>query len=95
MEKGKTKNWDYQLLSKRNFSGYSFVYLIKDESNHSLYALKKIKCALGDQAITDAMHEVEMYRLFQSEYIINILVINKGEKVGEIFKRDEILNHIV
>lgn len=47
---------------------------MKDESSQELYALKKIRCPLGDQTISDAMHEVEMYRLLQSEYIIRILV---------------------
>ncbi|KAI9268438.1 other/NAK protein kinase [Helicostylum pulchrum] len=68
-------------INKKNFKvinllgegGYSFVYLVKDESSQQLYALKKIRCPLGDQTISDAMHEVEMYRLFQSEYIIKIL----------------------
>ncbi|KAG2201670.1 hypothetical protein INT47_003896 [Mucor saturninus] len=64
---------NFKVINLLGEGGYSFVYLIKDESSHKLYALKKIKCALGDQTITDAMHEVEMYRLFQSEYIIKIL----------------------
>lgn len=55
-------------------SGYSFVYLVKEESSHRLFALKKIRCPMGDRALSDAMHEIDMYRLFQNEYIIRVLV---------------------
>lgn len=29
---------------------------------------------MGDRALSDAMHEIDMYQLFQSEYIIPVLV---------------------
>lgn len=61
------------ICTDEQFSGYSFVYLVQDESSHLVYALKKIRCPI-DGALSDAMHEIEMYRLFQSEYIIKVLV---------------------
>lgn len=29
---------------------------------------------MGDRALSDAMHEIDMYQLFQSQYIIRVLV---------------------
>lgn len=48
---------------------------MQDQSNRRLYALKKICCPMGGQtSVSDAMHEVDMYKLFQSDYIIKVLV---------------------
>ena len=57
------------------FSGYAFVYLVQDVPTGRLYALKKIRCPPGDQdAVADAMREVDMYRMFQHENIVKVLV---------------------
>ncbi|CEP08159.1 hypothetical protein [Parasitella parasitica] len=64
------------LATARDTIGYSFVYLVKQESSQNLFALKKIRCPMGDyssSALSDAMHEIEMYDLFQNEYIIRVL----------------------
>lgn len=50
------------------------MYLVQDEYTRQLYALKKIRCPPGDRALSDAMHEIDMYRLFKSDYIIPLLV---------------------
>ena len=61
------------------YSGYSFVYLVQDVATGRHYALKKIRCAPGDQeAVADAMREIDMYRMFQHENIIKVLVSNIG-----------------
>ncbi|KAI8137439.1 kinase-like domain-containing protein [Fennellomyces sp. T-0311] len=54
--------------------GYAFVYLVQDVPTGRLYALKKIRCPPGDQdAVADAMREVDMYRMFQHENIVKVL----------------------
>ncbi|ORZ03739.1 kinase-like domain-containing protein [Syncephalastrum racemosum] len=69
-------------INKRTFKvirllgegGYSFVYLVQDVPTGRLYALKKIRCPPGDQqAVSDAMREVDMYRMFQHDNIIKLL----------------------
>lgn len=61
------------------YSGYAFVYLVQDVATGRHYALKKIRCAPGDQeAVADAMREIDMYRMFQHENIIKVLVGSIG-----------------
>ncbi|CAO3619947.1 unnamed protein product [Mucor hiemalis] len=65
---------NYKVINLLGEGGYSFVYLVQDQSNRRLYALKKICCPMGGQtSVSDAMHEVDMYKLFQSDYIIKVL----------------------
>ncbi|KAL9542062.1 hypothetical protein MBANPS3_008794 [Mucor bainieri] len=64
---------NYKVINLLGEGGYSFVYLVKEESSHRLFALKKIRCPMGDRALSDAMHEIDMYQLFQNEYIIRVL----------------------
>ncbi|KAF1796477.1 kinase-like domain-containing protein [Mucor lusitanicus] len=64
---------NYKVIHLLGEGGYSFVYLVKEESSNRLFALKKIRCPMGDRALSDAMHEIDMYQLFQSEYIIPVL----------------------
>ncbi|CDS03107.1 hypothetical protein LRAMOSA00509 [Lichtheimia ramosa] len=60
-----------QLLGE---GGYAFVYLVRAQPSNQLYALKKIQCPPGDQeAVSEAMREVDMYRMFQHENIISVL----------------------
>ncbi|RUP44352.1 hypothetical protein BC936DRAFT_149594, partial [Jimgerdemannia flammicorona] len=54
--------------------GFSFVYLVQDVSTGRQFALKKIRCPFGSEAVADAMREVEMYRMFQHENIIKVVV---------------------
>ncbi|RUS13174.1 serine/threonine-protein kinase [Endogone sp. FLAS-F59071] len=70
--------------------GFSFVYLVQDVSTGRLFALKKIRCPFGTQAVRDAMREVDMYRMFQHDNIIKVVdtcvVTDKdGSKVVYIF----------
>lgn len=44
--------------------GFSYVYLVQDTSNESLYALKKIRCPFGQESVALALKEVEAYNLF-------------------------------
>lgn len=44
--------------------GFSYVYLVQDQSNEALYALKKIRCPFGQESVSQAMKEVEAYALF-------------------------------
>ncbi len=53
--------------------GFSFVYLIRDESSGRLYALKKILVTSGQEGVKEAMREVEAYRRFKHANIIRIL----------------------
>lgn len=55
-------------------SGFSFVYLAEDGSGN-VYALKKIRCTLGTEEAKLAQREVDVYRLFEHDNIIRMLVI--------------------
>jgi serine/threonine kinase 16 len=62
--------------------GFSFVYLVRDESSDRLYALKKILVTSGQEGVREAMREVEAYRRFRHPNIIQILdsaVVQEGE----------------
>jgi len=54
--------------------GFSFVYLVQDVASGRLYALKKIRCPFGSEGVQDAMKEAEMYRIFQHENVIKMVV---------------------
>ncbi|PVI08192.1 serine/threonine protein kinase-like protein [Periconia macrospinosa] len=44
--------------------GFSYVYLVSDNSTQQLYALKKIRCPFGQESVALALKEVEAYSLF-------------------------------
>jgi serine/threonine kinase 16 len=44
--------------------GFSYVYLVQDNANQQLYALKKIRCPFGQESVALALKEVEAYSLF-------------------------------
>ncbi|KAF2636349.1 kinase-like protein [Massarina eburnea CBS 473.64] len=44
--------------------GFSYVYLVSDNANQKLYALKKIRCPFGQESVALALKEVEAYALF-------------------------------
>jgi serine/threonine protein kinase len=58
-------------------SGFSFVYLVQDVASGRFYALKKIRCPFGSEGVQDAMKEAEMYRIFQHENVIKMVVCAK------------------
>jgi serine/threonine kinase 16 len=53
--------------------GFSFVYLIRDQSSQRLFALKKILVTSGQEGVKEAMREVEAYRRFRHKNVIKIL----------------------
>lgn len=63
--------------------GFSYVYLVED-SQHNLYALKKIRCPFGQESVSLALKEVEAYSLFSSPNIITAVdhsvVSDRGEE---------------
>lgn len=50
------------------------MYLAEDGSGN-VYALKKIRCTLGTEEAKLAQREVDVYRLFEHDNIIRMLVI--------------------
>ncbi|KAI8049805.1 kinase-like domain-containing protein [Gilbertella persicaria] len=81
---------NYKVINLLGEGGYSFVYLVQDESSRQLYALKKIRCPVGDRTLTDVMHEIDMYKKFKSEYTIqlvdtSIVTDSDGTKTVYIF----------
>lgn len=50
------------------------MYLVQDVATGRLYALKKIRCPFGSEGVQDAMKEAEMYRTFQHENVIKVMV---------------------
>lgn len=53
-----------QCTDSASQGGFSYVYLIQDASDSSLYALKKIRCPFGQESVSQALKEVEAYTLF-------------------------------
>ncbi|KAK9467613.1 kinase-like domain-containing protein [Lipomyces arxii] len=52
--------------------GFSYVYLVQ-ASNGELFALKKIRCLFGAESLPNAMKEIESYKIFSDQHIINII----------------------
>jgi serine/threonine kinase 16 len=54
----------FKILRLLGEGGFSYVYLVEDTSTHALYALKKIRCPFGEESVSQALKEVEAYKLF-------------------------------
>lgn len=54
----------FKILRLLGEGGFSYVYLVEDTANHSLYALKKIRCPFGEESVSRALREVEAHKLF-------------------------------
>jgi serine/threonine kinase 16 len=54
----------FKILRLLGEGGFSYVYLVEDNSTHALYALKKIRCPFGQESVEQALKEVEAYALF-------------------------------
>ncbi|KAJ9664502.1 Serine/threonine-protein kinase env7 [Neophaeococcomyces mojaviensis] len=81
----------FRMLRLLGEGGFSYVYLVQDTSDSSLYALKKIRCPFGQESVALALKEVEAYSLFSDspggEYIIHSVdhqVKDEGGKVSGI-----------
>jgi serine/threonine kinase 16 len=77
----------YRIEKLLGEGGFSFVYLIRDESSGRQCALKKILVTTGTQGVKEAMREVEAYRRFKHPNIIRILdsaVVQDAEGDGKI-----------
>ncbi|KAF9048772.1 other/NAK protein kinase [Panaeolus papilionaceus] len=77
----------FQIIKVLGEGGFSFVYLAQDEHSGRQFALKKIRCPTGSQAVKEAMREVEAYRRFKHPNIIRILdsaVVQDPEGEGQI-----------
>ncbi|KAI9802236.1 MAG: hypothetical protein M1825_002957 [Sarcosagium campestre] len=60
----KIKNRSFKISRLLGEGGFSYVYLVQDTADGSLYALKKIRCPFGQESVSQAMKEVEAYTLF-------------------------------
>ncbi|KAI6354362.1 hypothetical protein MCOR25_008658 [Pyricularia grisea] len=54
----------FKILRLLGEGGFSYVYLVQDTTTSELLALKKIRCPFGAESVTQAMREVEAYKLF-------------------------------
>lgn len=54
----------FKILRLLGEGGFSYVYLVQDNSNQQLLALKKIRCPFGQESVSLALKEVEAYTLF-------------------------------
>lgn len=50
--------------------GFAYVYLVEDQRNHELYALKKIRCPFGAESVANAMREVNACKRFKSTPLV-------------------------
>ena len=64
--------------------GFSYVYLVSDNSDQKLYALKKIRCPFGQESVSLALKEVEAYALFSPHpniiHAIDHAVVGSGDR---------------
>ncbi|KAI9845841.1 MAG: hypothetical protein M1837_004522 [Sclerophora amabilis] len=60
----KINSRSFRMLRLLGEGGFSYVYLVQNTSDESLYALKKIRCPFGQESVSQAMKEVEAYTLF-------------------------------
>lgn len=84
----------YQIAKLLGEGGFSFVYLINDLSSGRQYALKKILISSSssgeggqNEAVKEAMKEVEAYRRFKHPNIIKMLdcaVVQSDDGSGKI-----------
>ncbi|KAH8725286.1 serine/threonine protein kinase-like protein [Phaeosphaeriaceae sp. PMI808] len=60
----KINSRSFKILRLLGEGGFSYVYLVQDNSNQQLLALKKIRCPFGQESVSLALKEVEAYALF-------------------------------
>ncbi|KAF3001413.1 hypothetical protein E8E13_007386 [Curvularia kusanoi] len=60
----KINSRSFKILRLLGEGGFSYVYLVQDNSNQQLLALKKIRCPFGQESVSLALKEVEAYTLF-------------------------------
>lgn len=51
--------------------GFSYVYLVEDQTSGEQLALKKIRCPFGAESVANAMREVEATKTFNSPLVIS------------------------
>lgn len=82
----------YRIEKLLGEGGFSFVYLVTDNDSHRHYALKKILISSGsaggeNEAVKEAMKEIEAYRRFRHHNIIKLLdyaVVQNQDGNGKI-----------
>ncbi|KAF8529872.1 kinase-like domain-containing protein [Gautieria morchelliformis] len=77
----------FKIVKVLGEGGFSFVYLAQDETSGRQFALKKIRCPTGSDAVKEAMREVQAYRRFRHPNIIRILdsaVVQDRDGEGKI-----------
>ncbi|KAJ1649511.1 Serine/threonine-protein kinase env7 [Dispira simplex] len=62
----------YKVLTRLGEGGFSMVYLVRDLTSQEALAVKKVRCAAGTDGYTWAMREVDMYRRFRHDSIIQL-----------------------
>ncbi|KAJ8102519.1 kinase-like domain-containing protein [Lipomyces tetrasporus] len=68
-------NRSYKIQRLLGEGGFSYVYLVQ-ASNGEYFALKKIRCPFGAESLQHAMKEIDSYKIFNDEHIINIIDSN-------------------
>ncbi|KAH9819725.1 kinase-like domain-containing protein [Melampsora americana] len=77
----------FKIIKLLGEGGFSYVYLTEDLSSKRLFALKKIRCTLGNESVREALKEVEAYKRFRHPNIIRCLdscVIQDKDGDGKI-----------
>ncbi|KAL9104492.1 MAG: hypothetical protein Q9163_000585 [Psora crenata] len=80
----KINNRSFKLQHLLGEGGFSYVYLVSDQSDQKLYALKKIRCPFGQESVSLALKEVEAYTLFSPHpniiHAIDHAIVNSGDR---------------
>lgn len=63
----------FNIIKLLGEGGFSYVYLTQDETSGRQFALKKIRCPLGSESVSEAMKEVEAYKRFRHPNCIRCL----------------------
>ncbi|KAI9302183.1 kinase-like domain-containing protein [Cunninghamella echinulata] len=72
LETIRIKEKTYQCTKLLGEGGFAQVFLALDE-NQQQYAIKKIRCKLGNEQVKRAKQEIKVHGLFQHKYIVPIL----------------------
>ncbi|KAL2814825.1 MFS general substrate transporter [Aspergillus granulosus] len=85
----KINNRSFKMLRLLGEGGFSYVYLVQDKSTSELFALKKIQCPFGQESVSQALKEVEAYKLFTSErHVIHSIDHCVSTEPGSKFRND-------
>ena len=63
----------YNVMQLLGEGGFSMVYLVRDPSTGSAYALKKMRCQHGDESLRMALGEIQSMQRFRDPHVLRLI----------------------